>query len=65
MPAKRATKIKTLRTLKGLKAMYVAGKIGVSKSRYSDIENGRGEPKPSQLRDIALVLGVTMEDLVE
>lgn len=65
MPAKRPTKIKALRTLRGLKAMFVAEKIGVSKSRYSDIESGKGEPKPTQLRDIASILGVKMEDLVE
>ncbi len=65
MPAKRSTKIKKTRELKGLKAVFVAEKIGVSKSRYSNIESGKGQPKPQQLKAIAAVFGVQMEELVE
>lgn len=65
MPGGRITKIKTIREAKGLKAVYVAECISVSKARYSDIERGIGYPKPWQLKAIASVLNVPMEELVE
>jgi len=61
-----AERIRELRDKKDLSLREFARKLGdVSAAHISDIENGRRNPSDDLLRKIALVLGVSFEELKE
>jgi transcriptional regulator with XRE-family HTH domain len=51
-------KIKKIREFKGLKAYYVAGKLGLSRAMYSKIENDHTDITVARLEEIAAVFEV-------
>ncbi|PPF73340.1 helix-turn-helix domain-containing protein [Pseudoclavibacter sp. Z016] len=57
-------RIRHYRSLAKLTLDDLAAQLETSPSRISLIENGRREPKPSELPSFARALGVTVEDLV-
>lgn len=59
------TQLRSLRNFKGLKQDYVARKIGVSQSTYSDVENFTEPITGKKLESILAVLGLTLEKAVE
>jgi len=58
-------KIKEIRLSRGLKQYELAEILGISKSFLSYIENGKSNIKLSLLLDIALILEVPFQELVE
>ncbi len=46
-----------LRKSKGMKAVEMARQINVSRSRYCNIEKGRGKPTIAQAKRLANILG--------
>lgn len=54
-------KIRKVRELKDFSQGFVADKLSVSQSTYSDIENGKQTISKEKLEKIADVLGVTPE----
>ncbi|WP_286219343.1 XRE family transcriptional regulator [Paraoerskovia sediminicola] len=57
-------RIRHLRTRRGMTLEALATAIGRAPSQVSTIENGRREPKFSQLRQIAQALDASVEDLL-
>ena len=57
-------RIKEIRESKGLKAKYVAAKVGISHNYLSSIENGKRKPARDTLQAIAQVIGVTRAELI-
>lgn len=57
-------KIKKVRKEKGLQQKAVALEIGLDQSNYNKIENGRREPSVEVLQKLSVVLGVTVDDLL-
>lgn len=55
--------LKAVREERGLKASYVAAKLKISPSTYSQIENGRRGLKAERLRAITSMLGITFGEL--
>jgi DNA-binding XRE family transcriptional regulator len=55
--------IRELREKSGLTQMDLATKLGVTTITVYNWERGRHEPKASQLRDMARVFGVSMDDI--
>ena len=58
-------RIKAVRESKGIKARFVADKIGVSRSYYSQIENGHVGLTLKNAQQIAEVLGTNILDLLD
>ena len=58
-----ATKIKELRTRKGLTQGEVADALGVSRPTFVSIEDGKRELNISELRKIAAAFGIAVHDL--
>src|SRR6187200_94397 len=58
-------RIRQLRTERGMTLDELAAAVDRAPSQLSMIENGRREPKLTQLRAIARVLGVHLETLLE
>ncbi|WP_052339491.1 helix-turn-helix transcriptional regulator [Gorillibacterium massiliense] len=58
-----SARIKEVRKKKKLKQEEVADKLGISKFDYIDIENASAEPGLSQLKTIAELLEVTLDEL--
>lgn len=56
--------IRSIRMFRKFKQEDVASKIGVSLQTYNKWENGKTEPKASQLKKIADVLGVKADAIV-
>ncbi|MZP30789.1 helix-turn-helix domain-containing protein [Heliobacterium undosum] len=56
--------VRELRVMKGLKAKFVASKIGVSPSMYCDMEKERRRIDASILAKIADVFGVSADELL-
>ena len=56
--------IKSIRNSKGLKAKWVAEKIGVSISTYTEIEADRRSLTIERAGDIAAALGMTLPELL-
>lgn len=69
MPRKRDTgvgaAIARLRRAGGLTQQALADAAGVSQPYIAHIENGRHEPSPAVLGDIAKALGVTVDALLK
>lgn len=57
-------RIKAVRESKGIKSRFVAEKIGVSRSYYSQIENGHIGLTLKKAQQIAEVLGTDISDLL-
>lgn len=57
------TKIRKVRELKNIGQQYMAEKLGISQSSYSDIENDRTRITPEKLEQIARVLNVSEETI--
>lgn len=55
--------IRELRTEKGLSQFEFAVQVGVTPGAVSAWERGKSEPKVSQLRTIAKLFGVSMDDI--
>ncbi|HRU38382.1 MAG TPA: helix-turn-helix domain-containing protein [Candidatus Goldiibacteriota bacterium] len=60
-----AIKIKRYRELIGLTQEQLADKAGITRPAYNSIENGKSEPRASNLYKIAKALGRKMQDLLE
>lgn len=58
------TKIKEIRISKGIKAKFVAERVGLSPSEYSAIESGRRRLTADLVLSIAEVLGITPNDIL-
>ena len=56
--------IKTQRLRAGYTQAHLAALLGVDQSNVSYWESGRHLPQAATLKDLALVLGCTMEDLL-
>ena len=55
--------IRELRETAGMTQLQLANRIGVTPSAVYNWETGRNEPKASQLRLVAEVFGVRMDDI--
>ena len=62
--ARYGSLIKEVRNSKGIKAKWVAEKIGVSFSTYTEIEAGRRNLTVERAEAIALSLGMTLPELL-
>ena len=60
-----ASNLKRLRKEKGFTQQHLAKQTGLSVSAYRGVEKGEAEPEVSCLRDIAVVLEVPIQRLVE
>lgn len=58
-------RIKAIRESKGLTAETVAGKAGISRSFFTQIENGDKVPNTRRLLAIATALDVSVRDLLD
>lgn len=56
-------KIRKIREMKNLSQKYMANKLSVSQSHYSDIENCKVQVSEKKLKNIANVLEVSLEIL--
>ncbi len=59
-----ATNLTRLRKDRGMTQEAVAESAGISRATYREIEKGRAEPRPENLRAIAKALGYPMRELV-
>ena len=59
-----AERLKTLRTEHGFSQEYVAEQLGVSRQAVSKWETGASEPSTANLRALAALYQVSMDDLV-
>jgi transcriptional regulator with XRE-family HTH domain len=57
-------KIKQLRKDKGLQQKVVATEVGLDQSNYNKIENGKREPSVEVLQKLAVIFGVTVDQLL-
>lgn len=58
-------KIRNLRSLKGLSQENMADMLGVSLLSYGDIERNKKDVTLSRLEQIAGILGITVNDILE
>ena len=58
-------KIKEIRKSKGLKSKDIAELSGISRSHYSEIENGKKVPNITRMTAIAEALDVNVTDLIK
>lgn len=59
------SRIKELRTAKGLKQSEIADKLDMERSNYTRIENGKQAPSHKNLEKIAHILNVDIKDLFD
>jgi transcriptional regulator with XRE-family HTH domain len=57
-------KIKQLRKDKGLQQKTVATDLGLDQSNYNKVENGKREPSVEVLQKLSVILGVTVDELL-
>lgn len=57
--------IKTIRQQKGISAVFIAKKLGISKSAVSQWESEKTLPSTANLIKIAEILKVNIEDLLK
>ena len=57
-------KLQAARKLKDLTQEQVADKVGISRTYYSQIENGERNPATTVIMDISKVLGVDISDIL-
>ncbi|ADZ83199.1 helix-turn-helix domain-containing protein [Cellulosilyticum lentocellum] len=58
------TRIKEIRKSKGFSQAYMAEKIGVNRTTYSNYENNNREPNLKTIEKICEILDVTISDIV-
>ncbi len=58
------TKIKKMRELRNFTQEYIAEKLGITQSGYSKMETGEVEIPFIRLEQIAIILSVKVEDLI-
>lgn len=56
--------LKRLRTIYGYKAIDVSGKLGISASYLSEIENGKKQPSLEHLKKYAELFGIRLSSLI-
>ena len=56
--------LKRLRTIYGYKAIDVSGKLGISASYLSEIENGKKQPSLEHLKKYAQLFGIKLSSLI-
>lgn len=56
--------LKRARNFKGIKAKYVAEKLGVHITTYYELEAGRRQLTMERAGEIASILGMTLQDLL-
>ncbi|HRP88667.1 MAG TPA: helix-turn-helix transcriptional regulator [Edaphocola sp.] len=56
--------MKQIRKDKGLQQKAVAADVGLDQSNYNKIENGKREPSVEVLQKLALIFGVTVDELL-
>lgn len=59
-----AVKIRTLRIMNGFSQEYMANQLDVSQTAYSKLETGKTEISLKRVYEIALVLGVSIHELL-
>ena len=59
-----AARLKTLRTERGFSQEYVAERLGVSRQAVSKWETGASEPSTANLRALAALYQVSLDELV-
>jgi transcriptional regulator with XRE-family HTH domain len=57
-------KIRQIRNLKGFSQENIAAELNMSPVAFGDIERGKSSPSFERLKNIAKVLGVTLNDLI-
>lgn len=57
-------KLQSARNLKSLTQLEVATRAGISRTYYSQIENGERDPSTTTITNIAKVLGVDIADIL-
>jgi transcriptional regulator with XRE-family HTH domain len=57
-------KIKQIRKDKGLQQKTVATDVGLDQSNYNKVENGKREPSVEILQKLAVILDVTVDELL-
>ncbi|MFC4403284.1 helix-turn-helix transcriptional regulator [Gracilibacillus xinjiangensis] len=57
------TKLRSLREENGLKSMFVAKKLGVTPSTYSEIETGKRLPQVKHLVILRNLYNITIDEL--
>jgi transcriptional regulator with XRE-family HTH domain len=58
------TNIKKIREKKGIKSCYVAKKLGIARSRYSQIENDKAPLSLQMAERIAEILNVDLNEFL-
>jgi transcriptional regulator with XRE-family HTH domain len=57
--------LKELREAAGLTQLQLSARLGVTPGTVYNWERGQGEPKASQVAQLAQVLGVTADDVIQ
>lgn len=60
-----SAKLKETRLIRGMSTEELAKKIMISEEEYISYETGKAEPHIYVLRDIAVVLDITSDELLE
>lgn len=61
---KLGQKIKVIREIKNFSQEHIAEKLDISQSNYSKMENGNSDIPFSKLEELAIILGLTVEDVI-
>ena len=56
--------IRRIRLSKGIKAQWVADRLGINISTYCNLEAGRGKIDLDRAEQIATLLGVSVQDIL-
>ena len=59
------SKLQAARKIKGLTQQEVADRVGISRTYYSQIENGERDPATTVITTIAKVLEVNIADILK
>jgi len=62
---KNGAKLRMIRQMKGYKQEYVADKLGMSQTNYSNIESGKTEMKLDVLEKFAEIHGIEAADILQ
>lgn len=60
-----AGNLKTARIDRGYTQVYMAERLGIDKSTYNGYESGKRQPDVKRLKEIANILGVSVDSLIE
>jgi transcriptional regulator with XRE-family HTH domain len=59
------SKLQAARKLKGITQQEIANRVGISRTYYSQIENGDRDPAATIITGIAKALGVSIADILK